>query len=118
MMARGRAPGHARAHSLDEDMTGKGPWSYRIMKPTASAAGSTSAIDKSNSAPNADTSAGPRPKSDQQSSASLTALVTTSISHLSVEAPANGIRQMPLEIAEAEPVFARDLHRRKLTAGP
>jgi len=52
-IAGGRPPGHARAHSRDEDATGNGGWSYLSVKPTAAASGPTSAIDNSSSAPRA-----------------------------------------------------------------
>jgi hypothetical protein len=87
------------------------------MKPTAAASGSTSTIDNSSSAPKAETSAGPWPKSAQLSSASLTALVATSISHLAMEAPANGVSQVPLDCPKAETVFFPNTHCRQITAG-
>jgi hypothetical protein len=116
-MARGRPPGHARAHSRDDDATGNGGWSYLSMKPTAATSGSTSAIDNSSSAPKAETSAGPWPKSAQLSSASITALVATSIPHLAMEAPANGVSQVPFDCPKTETVFFPNTHCRQITAG-
>jgi hypothetical protein len=98
-------------------MTGNGGWSYLSMKPTAVASGSTSAIDNSSSAPKAETSAGPWPKSAQTSSASLTALVATSISHLAMEAPANGVREAPFDRSKAETVFIPNTHCWQITVG-
>jgi hypothetical protein len=121
-IARGRPPGHARAHSRDEDMTGNGGWSYLTMKPIASATGSASDIAKSNSAPNAEIRAGPGPRSAHFSSTSRSALVVHTpaielISHLAMKSAADGVREAQFDRAKAETVFIPNTHCRQITAG-